>query len=98
MEKYIGIGFVILCLAVLAGIVGILGYQFHLSKEKVDISPANANINQSNKITTEWGESLTLFYYININTFFCQELLLFISVTFLLQDCNISIVLCQYFY
>ncbi len=53
MQNYIGIGFVILCLAVLAGIVGILGYQFHLDKEKVDISPANANINQSNKTTDE---------------------------------------------
>lgn len=49
----IGIGFVILCLAVLAGIVGILGYQFHLDKEKVDISPANAYINQSNITTDE---------------------------------------------
>ena len=45
MEKYIGIGFVILCLGVLAGIIGILGYQFHIDKEKVDISPAEANIN-----------------------------------------------------
>ncbi len=53
MQKYIGIGFVILCFAVLAGIVGILGYQFNLSKEKVDISPANANINHSNKTTDE---------------------------------------------
>ena len=62
MEKYIGIGFVILCLAVLAGVIGVLGYQFHLDKEKVDISPAEANINQSQKnSTSEWGESLTLF-------------------------------------
>lgn len=53
MDKYIGIGFVILCLAVLAGVVGVLGYQFHLSKEKVDISPAKANINQSNNSTIE---------------------------------------------
>ena len=53
MQKYIGIGFVILCLAVLAGIVGILGYQLHLDKEKVDISPATANINQSNNTTKE---------------------------------------------
>lgn len=51
MQKYIGFGFVILCFAVLAGIVGILGYQFHLSKEKVDISTVNANINNSNKTT-----------------------------------------------
>lgn len=53
MEKYIGVGFVILCLAVLAGIVGILRYQLHVDKEKVDISPANAYINQSNKSTNE---------------------------------------------
>lgn len=53
MEKYIGIGFVILCLSVLAGVVGILGYQMHISKEKVDISPATANINQSNNTTDE---------------------------------------------
>jgi Na+-transporting methylmalonyl-CoA/oxaloacetate decarboxylase gamma subunit len=53
MEKYIGIGFVILCLAILAGVVGILGYQMNISKEKVDISPATANINQSNKTTDE---------------------------------------------
>lgn len=53
MEKYIGIGFVILCLSVLAGVVGILGYQFHMDKEKVDISPATANINQSNNSTDE---------------------------------------------
>ena len=53
MEKYIGIGFVILCLAVLAGVIGVLGYQFYLDKEKVDISPAEANINQSNNSTNE---------------------------------------------
>ena len=51
MEAYIGIGFVILCLSVLAGVIGILGYQFHLNKEKVDISPAKANINQSHNTT-----------------------------------------------
>lgn len=53
MEKYIGIGFVILCLAVLAGVVGILGYQIHIDKEKADISPAKANISQFNKTTDE---------------------------------------------
>lgn len=53
MEKYIGIGFVILCLAVLAGVIGVLGYQMHISKEKVDISPAKANINQSDNSTLE---------------------------------------------
>lgn len=69
MEKYIGIGFVILCFTVLAGVVGILGYQFHIDKEKVDISPATANINQSNKSTVEWGESLTHFFIILILIF-----------------------------
>lgn len=65
MEKYIGIGFVILCLAVLAGVIGVLRYQFHLDKEKVDISPAEANINQSQKNSTnEWGESLAHFPFI----------------------------------
>lgn len=49
MEKYIGIGFVILCLYV----IGILQYQLHIDKEKVDISPANAYINQSNNSTNE---------------------------------------------
>ena len=53
MEKYIGIGFVILCLAVLAGIVGILRYQFSIDKEKIDISPATTNTNQSNRTTDE---------------------------------------------
>ena len=53
MEKYIGVGFVILCCSVLAGVVGILGYQFHVDKEKVDISPATTNINQSTKTTDE---------------------------------------------
>lgn len=53
MDNYIGVGFVILCLALLAGIVGILGYHFYLDKEKVDISPATANINQSNNTTNE---------------------------------------------
>lgn len=52
VEKYIGIGFVILCLAVLAGVIGVLGYQFHLDKEKVDISPAEAHINQSQNNST----------------------------------------------
>ena len=39
MEIYIGIWFVILCLAVLVGIIGILKYQFKLDKDKADISP-----------------------------------------------------------
>ena len=47
MEKYLGIGFVILCLAILVGIIGIVGYQFHICKEKVDISPAKTNINNN---------------------------------------------------
>ena len=48
MEMYIGIGFVFLCLAVLVEIIGIIGYQLFINKEKVDISPI-ANINKSYK-------------------------------------------------
>ena len=40
MEKYIGIGFIFLCLSVLVGITGIIRYQLSLNKEKIDISPA----------------------------------------------------------
>ena len=47
MEKYLGIGFVILCVAVLVGIIGVVGYQFYASKEKVDISHAKTNINNN---------------------------------------------------
>ena len=47
MEKYIGIGFIILCAAILVGIIGIVRYQFHLDKEKVDISPTKTNINDN---------------------------------------------------
>ena len=52
MEIYIGIGFAILCLAVLVGIIGILKYQFKLDKDKVDISPTT-NIDQPNNSTNE---------------------------------------------
>lgn len=52
MDKYIGIGFVILCLAILVGIIGILGYQLFINKEKVDISP-KANTNNSKNTTHE---------------------------------------------
>ena len=51
MEKYLGIGFIVLCVAVLVGIAGILGYHVSLHKEKVEISPVT-EINQS-KITTD---------------------------------------------
>ena len=63
MDNYIGIGFIILCFAVLAGMLGILGYQFHKNKENVDISPAKTNINKSNK-DNDWdkGSSLVSFY------------------------------------
>ena len=52
MEKYLGIGFVVLCVAVLVGITGILGYQVSIHKEKVEISPAT-DINQSKNTTNE---------------------------------------------
>lgn len=53
MEIYIGIGFVILCLAVLVGIIGILKYQFKVDKDKVDISPQTNIDNNPKKSTIE---------------------------------------------
>lgn len=62
MEIYIGIGFVILCIAVLVGIIGILKYRFSLSKEKVDISPTKTNTDDKQKNPTfEWGLALLIF-------------------------------------
>ncbi len=52
MEKFIGIGFVILCVAILVGITGVLRYQVSIHKEKVEISPVT-EINQSNNTTDE---------------------------------------------
>ena len=45
MDKYIGIGFVILCLTILVYTIISSGYKLFLSKEKVDISPAFTNTN-----------------------------------------------------
>ena len=52
MEKYLGIGFIILCVALLVGITGIVGYQISIHKEKIEITPAD-NFNQSNKTTDD---------------------------------------------
>ena len=52
MDKYIGIGFIILCLSVLVCTIGIFGYQFTINKEMTNISPAT-NISQSNNTTGE---------------------------------------------
>ena len=51
-DKYISIGFVILCLSVLVCTIGIFGYQLFISKEKVEVSPVT-NINQSKNTTVE---------------------------------------------
>ena len=45
IEKYIGIGFIILCLTLLVSVIGILGYRLYINKEMIDISPST-NINQ----------------------------------------------------
>lgn len=52
MDIYLGIGFVVLCLAVLVGIVGIVRYKLYIDKEKIEISPVT-EINQSNNTTDE---------------------------------------------
>ena len=46
MEYFIGVGFVVLSIAVLVGICGIVGYAIHIHKKKVDISP-KTNIDNS---------------------------------------------------
>ncbi len=46
-KKFISIGFMFLCLAILVGIMGIFGYQLFINKEKVDVSPVT-EINQFN--------------------------------------------------
>ena len=60
MEKYIGAGFVILCLTLLVGIIGILGYQIHIHKKIVDIRPTKAD--DDKPTTNEWGLSPYSFY------------------------------------
>ena len=51
-NKYISIGFMFLCLAILVGTIGIFGYQLFINKEKVEVSPVT-NLNQSNNSTIE---------------------------------------------
>ena len=51
MEKYIGIGFIILCFAILIWVIGIVKYQLHIDKEKINISPTKTDIkNKSEKV------------------------------------------------
>ena len=65
MEKYLGIGFVILCIAVLVGIIGVVGYQFYVSKEKVDISSGKTNTNNnSDTSSNEWGKPHSFILYV----------------------------------
>ena len=65
MEKYLGIGFVILCLAILVGIIGIVQYQFHIDKEKVDISSGKTNTNNnSDTSSNEWGKPHSFILYV----------------------------------
>ena len=52
MERYIGLGFIFLCLSVLVGIIGIIGYHISINKEKIDISPIT-NTNQSHNNSNE---------------------------------------------
>ncbi len=48
METFLGIGFVVLSVAVLVGICGIVGYNIHIHKKDVDISSCKTNANESN--------------------------------------------------
>ena len=62
MDTFLGIGFVVLSVAVLIGICGIVGYGIHIHKKDVDISSDETNANKPKQLS-EWGESLTLFYF-----------------------------------
>lgn len=48
MKTYIGIGFIILCLAVLTGIAGFFGYMIHITKKEFDIAPNQETSNSNN--------------------------------------------------
>ena len=48
METFIGIGFIVLCMAVLIGISGIVRYCIHIHKKNIDISPAQTDIEKIN--------------------------------------------------
>ncbi len=47
METFLGIGFVVLSVAVLVGICGIVGYAIRIHKKEVDISPAQTEVNKT---------------------------------------------------
>ena len=78
METFLGIGFVVLSVAVLIGICGIVGYHIHIHNKKVDISSDTTNIDKL-KWLIEWGESLTLFITIRIITYLLQFFNYFIN-------------------
>ena len=51
MDSFIGIGFVVLSVAVLIGICGIVGYGIHIHKKDVDISPAQTKVNKPKQLS-----------------------------------------------
>ena len=51
MEYFLGIGFVVLSIAVLIGICGIVGYCIHIHNKKIDISSGKTDINKFNNYT-----------------------------------------------
>ena len=51
MDSFIGIGFVVLSVAVLIGICGIVGYGNHIHKKDVDISPAQTKVNKPKQLS-----------------------------------------------
>ena len=42
MEIYIGIGFIILCLALLVFVTGIVGYTIKLTRKELDVAPTKS--------------------------------------------------------
>jgi len=48
MEKYIGIGFILLCATPLITIICVFGYKVVFSKEKIEVTPQKDNSNRLN--------------------------------------------------
>lgn len=42
MEIYIGIGFIILCLAILVFVAGIVGYTIKLTRKELGVAPSKS--------------------------------------------------------
>lgn len=47
MEKYIGIGFVILCLSILVFVIALFNYTLKITKKELDVAPTKSTSSQT---------------------------------------------------